>query len=62
MASETKLYCSFCGKSSMDVAQLIAGPTVLVCDECVDLLTEVIADERKAKAEKVGVYGLPDAQ
>ena len=41
------LYCSFCGKSQHDVRKLIAGPTVFICDECVDLCTEIIQEEAK---------------
>jgi hypothetical protein len=39
------LYCSFCGKSQHDVKKLIAGPLVYICDECVELCTEIIRDE-----------------
>ncbi len=39
------LYCSFCGKSQHDVRKLIAGPTVFICDECVDLCTDIIKEE-----------------
>lgn len=39
------LYCSFCGKSQHDVRKLIAGPTVFICDECVELCTEIIREE-----------------
>jgi hypothetical protein len=39
------LYCSFCGKSQHDVRKLIAGPTVFICDECVDLCDEIIENE-----------------
>jgi len=41
------LYCSFCGKSQHDVRKLIAGPTVFICDECVELCTEIIKEEIK---------------
>ena len=41
------LYCSFCGKSQHDVKKLIAGPSVFVCDECVDLCNDIIQEERK---------------
>ncbi|MCX8520583.1 MAG: ATP-dependent Clp protease ATP-binding subunit ClpX [Rhodoferax sp.] len=44
-SSEKNLYCSFCGKSQHDVKKLIAGPSVFVCDECVDLCNEIIRDE-----------------
>jgi hypothetical protein len=38
------LYCSFCGKSQHDVRKLIAGPRVYICDECVDLCTDIVGD------------------
>src|SRR5712692_8623865 len=38
-------YCSFCGKSQFDVRKLIAGPTVYICDECIDLCNDIIAEE-----------------
>ena len=40
-----KLYCSFCGKSQKEVKKLIAGPTVYICNECIELCDEIIADE-----------------
>jgi len=39
------LYCSFCGKSQQDVKKLIAGPSVFVCDECVELCNDIIREE-----------------
>ena len=39
------LYCSFCGKSQHEVRKLIAGPSVFVCDECVELCREIIDEE-----------------
>ena len=39
------LFCSFCGKSQKEVKKLIAGPTVYICNECVDLCNEIIDDE-----------------
>ena len=44
-SSEKNLYCSFCGKSQHEVKKLIAGPSVFVCDECIDLCNEIIRDE-----------------
>lgn len=41
------LHCSFCGKSQHDVKKLIAGPTVFICDECVELCTDIIREEQK---------------
>ena len=43
--SEKTLYCSFCGKSQHEVKKLIAGPSVFICDECVDLCNDIISDE-----------------
>jgi ATP-dependent Clp protease ATP-binding subunit ClpX len=45
--SKDTLYCSFCGKSQHDVSKLIAGPTVFVCSECVELCVEIIREENK---------------
>ena len=39
------LYCSFCGKSQHEVKKLIAGPSVFICDECVDLCNDIIVEE-----------------
>ena len=39
------LYCSFCGKSQNEVRKLIAGPSVFICDECVDLCNDIIQEE-----------------
>jgi hypothetical protein len=46
-----QMQCSFCGKTPNEVAKLIAGPAVNICNECVDICNEVIADEEKAKNE-----------
>jgi ATP-dependent Clp protease ATP-binding subunit ClpX len=46
------LYCSFCGKSQHEVRKLIAGPTVFICDECVELCKEIIKEEGKAAVSK----------
>ena len=50
-SSEKTLYCSFCGKSQHEVKKLIAGPSVFVCDECIELCNEIIRDELPAAAE-----------
>lgn len=42
--------CSFCGKSQHEVKQLIAGPTVFICDECVDLCADIVAEKRSEDA------------
>ena len=44
-SGEKLLYCSFCGKSQHEVKKLIAGPSVFICDECIDLCNEIIRDE-----------------
>jgi ATP-dependent Clp protease ATP-binding subunit ClpX len=44
---KSTLYCSFCGKSQHEVRKLIAGPTVFICDECVDLCNDIIREETK---------------
>ncbi len=52
------LYCSFCGKSQHEVNKLIAGPTVFICNECVDLCTDIIKEESKSGIVKAG-EGVP---
>ncbi|RLA47599.1 MAG: ATP-dependent Clp protease ATP-binding subunit ClpX [Gammaproteobacteria bacterium] len=50
---EKLLYCSFCGKSQHEVRKLIAGPSVFICDECVDLCNDIISEEmQEAKSEE----------
>ena len=44
------LHCSFCGKSQHEVRKLIAGPSVFVCNECVDLCNDIIREEELAQA------------
>src|SRR5256885_6184771 len=46
------LYCSFCGKSQHEVRKLIAGPSVFVCDECVELCNDIIREELEDRAER----------
>ena len=55
-SGETKntLYCSFCGKSQHEVRKLIAGPTVFICDECVELCMDIIREEHKTNLVKSG--------
>jgi len=48
------LYCSFCGKSQHEVRKLIAGPTVFICDECVELCMDIIREEHKTTLVKSG--------
>src|SRR5690606_14561384 len=45
------LYCSFCGKSQHEVRKLIAGPSVFICDECVELCNDIIREELEEKAQ-----------
>src|SRR5689334_10732584 len=47
-SSEKVLYCSFCGKSQHEVKKLIAGPSVFICDECIELCNDIIRDEAPA--------------
>ncbi len=49
-SSEKALYCSFCGKSQHEVKKLIAGPSVFICDECIDLCNDIIREEVPADA------------
>ncbi|MDO9476747.1 MAG: ATP-dependent Clp protease ATP-binding subunit ClpX [Pseudohongiella sp.] len=53
------LYCSFCGKSQHEVRKLIAGPSVFVCDECVDLCNDIIREEIQEKETESGRKKLP---
>ena len=58
-ATDKPLFCSFCGKNQHEVKKLIAGPNVFICDECIDLCTDIITEEA-GKAVKEGVReGLP---
>jgi ATP-dependent Clp protease ATP-binding subunit ClpX len=50
--SKNTLYCSFCGKSQHEVRKLIAGPTVFICDECVELCMDIIREENKTSLTK----------
>jgi ATP-dependent Clp protease ATP-binding subunit ClpX len=51
-SSEKVLYCSFCGKSQHEVKKLIAGPSVFICDECIELCNDIIRDEVPAEPAK----------
>lgn len=53
------LYCSFCGKSQHEVRKLIAGPSVFICDECVDLCNDIIREEIQESAHEGGGEKLP---
>lgn len=59
--SKNTLYCSFCGKSQHEVRKLIAGPTVFICDECVELCMDIIREETKASGLK-SKDGVPTPQ
>lgn len=56
---EKLLYCSFCGKSQHEVRKLIAGPSVFICDECVELCNDIIRDEVLEKKEQEHEVKLP---
>ncbi|PID37469.1 MAG: ATP-dependent Clp protease ATP-binding subunit ClpX [Rhodobacterales bacterium] len=56
--SKNTLYCSFCGKSQHEVRKLIAGPTVFICDECVELCMDIIREETKGSGLK-STEGVP---
>ena len=51
--TEANLRCSFCGKSCDQVRKLIAGPTVYICDECVGLCNEIMAEEWQEAKEEI---------
>jgi len=53
------LYCSFCGKSQHEVKKLIAGPSVFICDECIDLCTDIIQEEIAKLPKEEGDDALP---
>jgi ATP-dependent Clp protease ATP-binding subunit ClpX len=57
--SEKLLYCSFCGKSQHEVKKLIAGPSVFICDECIDLCTDIIQEEIAKLPKEDGEASLP---
>ena len=57
--SKSTLYCSFCGKSQHEVRKLIAGPTVFICDECVELCNDIIREETKAGIAGKGEGDVP---
>jgi ATP-dependent Clp protease ATP-binding subunit ClpX len=60
--SEPTLYCSFCGKSQHEVRKLIAGPSVFVCNECVDLCNDIIREEELAQSISESHQKLPSPQ
>ncbi len=56
---EKLLYCSFCGKSQHEVKKLIAGPSVFICDECIELCNDIVRDEAAGEQAKEGKTDLP---
>ncbi len=62
-SGEKLLYCSFCGKSQHEVKKLIAGPSVFICDECIDLCNDIIRDEASSVENVAGARSdLPTPQ
>ena len=61
---DKSLFCSFCGKNQHEVKKLIAGPSVFICDECIDLCTDIIKEETKASDSKkeVDIDHIPKPQ
>ena len=59
---EKLLYCSFCGKSQHEVRKLIAGPSVFVCDECVDLCNDIIREETQEDSPEGPIRRLPNPE
>src|SRR5437868_6194091 len=53
------LSCSFCGKSQKEVRKLIAGPTVYICDECIGLCNDIIAEEIEKEDQQYGSSAIP---
>ena len=58
-SNKNTLFCSFCGKSQHEVKKLIAGPTVFICDECVELCMDIIREEVKTNEGKAGKSSIP---
>src|ERR1700760_1446564 len=56
VGGEKTLYCSFCGKSQHEVRKLIAGPSVFVCDECVDLCNDIIREDTHELPQETGPH------
>ncbi len=55
--NEKLLYCNFCGKSQHEVRKLIAGPSVFICDECIDLCNDIIREDTQADVSKTSAKG-----
>jgi ATP-dependent Clp protease ATP-binding subunit ClpX len=60
VSGEKVLYCSFCGKSQHEVKKLIAGPSVFICDECIELCNDIIRDEVPAGEGQAHTHAKPD--
>ena len=58
-SNKNTLFCSFCGKSQHEVKKLIAGPTVFICDECVELCMDIIKEEVKTSEGKSAKSSIP---
>src|SRR6266571_865431 len=58
-AGSGNLSCSFCGKSQKEVKKLIAGPTVYICDECIGLCNDIIAEEIEKEEQTYGLAAVP---
>jgi len=58
--SNNLLFCSFCGKNQNEVRKLIAGPSVYICDECVDLCNDIIKEELSTTLGLVGLNDIND--
>ena len=56
---QPSLSCSFCGKGQKEVKKLIAGPTVYICDECIGLCNDIIAEEIEKDGENFGLAAVP---
>jgi len=61
-STKDNLHCSFCGKGQKEVKKLIAGPTVYICNECVDLCNEIIEDEDVQQIDKKEIDDIPRPQ
>lgn len=55
MKADITLYCSFCGKSQYEIHSLVAGPTVFICDECVDLCAGIVAERKGVTPPEVKI-------
>ncbi|MBT4364681.1 MAG: AAA family ATPase, partial [Desulfobacteraceae bacterium] len=57
--SSDNLFCSFCGKNQKEVKKLIAGPAVYICDECIQLCSEIIEEESEKDKDPLGISLIP---